>query len=177
MSPSGLNFTQVNPLIQQLEKRVKSSDLQAPRFLWERSNCLSLNSECQASFSLLLITVDTPSAPQSERGGGRRKDGGEFLPSSKYVWALIVSSFLEGRGENKDTCIEPIPWHWEMKQPDKLLLSFISYHSALRLCSATQMIGSDYRHSANQGAGLGTHSVLSRGLFMVCTNYITFHPL
>lgn len=65
MFPSGLNFTQVNPLIQQPEKRVKSTDLQALRVLWERSNCPRLNSPCARHLSPSCLLLLTPCIPPS----------------------------------------------------------------------------------------------------------------
>lgn len=75
MFPSGLNFTQVNPLIQQPEKRVKSSDLQALRVLWERSNCPRLNSPSARHLFPSCLLLLTPCIPPSFLPGLKAWDG------------------------------------------------------------------------------------------------------
>lgn len=104
MSPSGLNFTQVNPLIQQLEKRVRSSDLQALRVLWERSNCPSLNSPSARrllpSRLLLLTTCIPPSPPGLKVWDGDTEREISLLPS-KYSWDWSFLHLQEQK-EKKD---------------------------------------------------------------------------
>lgn len=94
MSPSGLNFTQVNPLIQQQEKRVKSSDLQAPRVLWERSNCPSLNSLSARHLSpscLLLLTPSQLQSPPPLHNQIRKPRRAELSREGSSFLALTVS--------------------------------------------------------------------------------------
>lgn len=111
MFPSGLNFTQVNPLIQQPEKRVKSTDLQALRVLWERSNCPRLNSPSARHLSpscLLLLTPPIPpSFPSWSESLGwqeREKKKKKSPLNSKYFLILNNSKYpctSGGRGEQR----------------------------------------------------------------------------
>lgn len=105
MFPSGLNFTQVNPLIQQPEKRVKSTDLQALRVLWERSNCPRLNSPSARHLfpsCLLLLTPCIPPSfsPRSESLGWQKRKKKSLL-LIRNISGIHPPCICGGRGEQR----------------------------------------------------------------------------
>lgn len=134
MFPSGLNFTQVNPLIQQPEKRVKSTDLQALRVLWERSNCPRLNSPSARHLfpsCLLLLTPCIPPSfsPRSESLGWQDRKKKKSPLNSKYFWDSS-SVHLWGQRRTKactwagsgEWGIKPPLKRWALSSPGRALL-------------------------------------------------------
>lgn len=134
-SPSGLNFTQVNPLIQQLEKCVKSSDLQVPRELWERSNCPSLNSlRASHRFPSCLSRLTPPSVEKAERAGLRRAAlcNSEFRGLTS-CWVLPPPPLLLFGKDEKESLRR-----LEIKWLDSPLHSFICFYRALNVSSQSR---------------------------------------
>lgn len=146
MFPSGLNFTQVNPLIQQPEKRVKSTDLQALRVLWERSNCPRLNSSSARHLlpsCLLLLTPCIPPSfsPRSENLGWQERKNKSPL-NSKYFWDWS-SLHLWGQRRTK-ACTWAGAGEWGIKPPAKASSSFISWHGSADKISCQMGTGPDF---------------------------------
>lgn len=148
MFPSGLNFTQVNPLIQQPEKRVKSTDLQALRVLWERSNCPRLNSPCARHLfpsCLLLLTPcippSFPPTPGLKAWDGKREKNKSPL-NSKYFWDSSSRHFWGQRRTKAST--RAGSGEWGIKAPAKASSSFISWQGSSDKISTQMGTGPDF---------------------------------